>query len=130
MLKHTPILLVMLAVAPFAAAQAPAGAEDNPGLIIRAETNLVVVPLHVYQKKSSVNGLGREAFQLFEDGVPQEIAFVEGPPAEGESVEERSVPTEIIFLIDFSYSVMTPGLLDFTTVRSTMLVCCNAIDRK
>ena len=121
MLKHTPILFAMLAVAPFAAAQAPAAAEDDPGLIIRAETNLVVVPLHVYQKKSSVNGLGREAFQLFEDGVPQEIAFVEGPPAEGEAREARSVPTEIIFLIDFSYSVMTPGLLDFNTIRSTML---------
>lgn len=122
MLKHVPILLGMLAVAPFAAAQAPAAAEgDNPGLIIRAETKLVVVPLHVYENKSSVNGLGREAFQLFEDGVPQDIAFVEGPPAEGESVEDRSVPTEIIFLIDFSYSVMTPGLLDFNTIRSTML---------
>ena len=121
MLKHMPILLGMLAIAPHAAAQAPAAEEDNPGLIIRAETNLVVVPLHVYENKSSVNGLGREAFQLFEDGVPQDIAFVEGPPAEGESVVERSVPTEIIFLIDFSYSVMTPGLLDFNTIRSTML---------
>lgn len=121
MLKHMPILLGMLAIAPYAAAQEPAAEEDSPGLIIRAETKLVVVPLHVYEKKSSVNGLGREAFQLFEDGVPQDIAFVEGPPAEGETVVERSVPTEIIFLIDFSYSVMTPGLLDFNTIRSTML---------
>ena len=31
------------------------------------------------------------------------------------------MPTEIIFLIDFSYSVMSPGLLDFNTIRSTML---------
>ncbi len=94
---------------------------EDPGLIITTESNLVVVPLHVYQKKQSVNGLGAEAFAVFEDGIPQEIAFVEGPPLEGETAERRSVPTEIIFLIDFSYSVMTPGLLDFNTIRSAML---------
>lgn len=88
--------------------------------VIRTESNLVVVPLHVYQKKNSVNGLGKEAFELREDGVPQEIAFVEGPSAE-DGVSTRSVPTEIIFLIDFSFSVMRPGLLDLTTVRSTLL---------
>ena len=121
MLKHAPLLLALLAIVPLALAQAPEGEDDGPGLVIRTESNLVVVPLHVYQKKSSVNGLGRDAFQLFEDGVQQDIAFVEGPPAEGESVEERSVPTEIIFLIDFSYSVMSPGLLDFNTIRDAML---------
>ncbi len=121
MLKNVPILLVVLAIMPFSIAQTPSEGEDDPGLIITTETNLVVVPLHVYQKKSSVNGLGREAFELYEDGTPQNIAFVEGPPADGESAEERSVPTEIIFLIDFSYSVMSPGLLDFNTIRSTML---------
>ena len=121
MLKHARLLLALIALVPLALAQAPEGEDEGPGLVIRTESNLVVVPLHVYQKKSSINGLGREAFQLFEDGVPQDIAFVEGPPAEGESVEERSVPTEIIFLIDFSYSVMSPGLLDFNTIRSAML---------
>lgn len=121
MLKQVRILLGLLAIVSLAPAQSPDGQDEGPGLVIRTESNLVVVPLHVYEKKSSVNGLGREAFELFEDGVPQDIAFVEGPPAEGESVEARSVPTEIIFLIDFSYSVMTPGLLDFNTIRSTML---------
>ena len=121
MLKQVRILLGLLAIVSLALAQSPDGQDEGPGLVIRTESNLVVVPLHVYEKKSSVNGLGREAFELFEDGVPQDIAFVEGPPAEGESGEARSVPTEIIFLIDFSYSVMTPGLLDFNTIRSTML---------
>ena len=93
---------------------------EDGGFIITAESNLVVVPLHVYRKKRSVNGLPKEAFELREDGVLQDIAFVEGPPPEGEQ-STRDVPTEIIFLIDFSYSVMTPGLLDFTAVRSTML---------
>lgn len=93
---------------------------EQSDFVITAESNLVVVPLHVYQKKNSVNGLGEEAFELREDGVLQDIAFVEGPPADGEA-SARTVPTEIIFLIDFSFSVMTPGLLDFSTVRSTMM---------
>ena len=121
MVQRALLIVGTLAMAALASAQ-PAQQEEAEGsdLIISVESNLVVVPLHVYRKKSSVNGLGREAFELLEDGVPQNIAFVEGPPADGE-VSQRSIPTEIIFLIDFSYSVMTPGLLDFNTIRSTML---------
>ncbi|MDE0125939.1 MAG: VWA domain-containing protein [Bryobacterales bacterium] len=121
MVQRALLIVGTLAMAALAGAQ-PAQQEEAEGsdLIISVESNLVVVPLHVYRKKSSVNGLGREAFELLEDGVPQNIAFVEGPPADGE-VSQRSIPTEIIFLIDFSYSVMTPGLLDFYAIRSTML---------
>lgn len=100
------------------------GGESEPPVeggdfIITAESNLVIVPLHVYKKRRSVNDLGPDAFELLEDGVVQNIAFVEGPsdqPGQG-----RTVPTEIIFLIDFSYSVMQPGLLDFVTIRSALL---------
>ncbi len=116
-----PLLAAVCMLSGTARAQQPEVPAEDTGLIITTESNLVVVPLHVYRGKKSVNGLGGEAFELFEDGVPQRIAFVEGPPAEGAAVEQRSVPTEIIFLIDFSYSVMTPGLLDFHTVRSAML---------
>lgn len=99
------------------------GASEPPvesgDFIITAESNLVIVPLHVYKKKRSVNGLGPAAFELLEDGVVQDIAFVEGPHDDPE--QSRTVPTEIIFLIDFSYSVMQPGLLDFVTIRSALL---------
>lgn len=95
---------------------------EDSGFVIRTESNLVVVPLHVYQKKESVDGLGKEAFELYEDGVKQEIAFVEGPAVEGAPEgAARSVPTEIIFLIDFSLSVMMRNLLDFTSIRTTLL---------
>lgn len=114
------IPLVVLLALPVGLGQEPSPEVEDTGLIITTESNLVLVPLHVYRKKSSVNGLGNEAFELFEDGQPQRIAFVEGPAEEGEE-SSRTVPTEIIFLIDFSYSVMTPGLLDLTTIRSTML---------
>ena len=118
--KLLRIATLFLTATAFAIGQTRQEPEENPGFIITAETNLVVVPLHVYEGKKSVNGLGPEAFEVREDGVLQSIAFVEGPPLEGKE-STRSVPTEIIFLIDFSYSVMTPGLLDFQTIRSTML---------
>lgn len=103
------------------AAQSPAPAEEDPGLIITAESTLVVVPLHVYRKKTTVGGLGPEAFELREDGAVQNIAFVEGPPVEGEDAAERTVPTEIIFLLDVSHSVMRRGLLDGSMIGNSML---------
>jgi len=116
------LIICALCLAAAGAAQTPdAPPVEESDFVITTESNLVVVPLHVYDRKKSVNGLGKEAFELREDGVPQEIAFVEGPPIAGAEASSRTVPTEIIFLIDFSYSVMRPGLLDFTTVRSTML---------
>ncbi len=102
--------------------QAPGPAEEDPGLIISVESNLVVVPLHVYRNNKSVDGLGAEDFELREDGVPQNIAFVEGPAGAGEDPDKgRTVPTEIILLVDVSHSVMKPGLLDIRTIRSAML---------
>lgn len=107
-------------------AQSPEGQPldeiEDPGLIITAETSLVVVPLHVYKKKVSIGGLDEEAFELLEDGELQEIAFVEGPPDAGEDPSSgRSVPVEIILLIDISHSVMRRGLLDVDTIRAGIL---------
>ncbi len=102
--------------------QAPGPADKDPGLIISVESNLVVVPLHVYRKNNSVGGLGADAFELREDGVIQNIAFVEGPAGPGEDPDKgRTVSTEIILLVDVSHSVMKPGLLDIRTIRSAML---------
>ena len=115
------LIICAICLAAAGAAQTPeAPPVEEGGFVITAESNLVVVPLHVYDRKKSVNGLGKEAFELREDGVLQNIAFVEGPGDDGAGTS-RTVPTEIIFLIDFSYSVMRPGLLDLTTVRTTML---------
>lgn len=121
MSKQVPIVLGILLAASIVVGQENDKPVEDQGLIITAESNLVIVPLHVYQKKTSVNGLGAEGFELREDGVLQNIAFVEGPPSEEGEESSRDVPTEILFLIDFSYSAMTPGLLDFQTIRSTML---------
>ena len=120
------LIVGFLLAAPFLFAQAPEGETlgeiENTGLIITAESTLVVVPLHVYKKKTSIGGLGEEAFELLEDGEVQEIAFVEGPPGAGADPSSgRSVPVEIILLIDISHSVMRRGLLDVHTIREGIL---------
>ena len=106
-----------------AGAQSPdATAEDDIGLVITAESSLVVVPLHVYRKKSSVNGLGKESFELYENSERREIAFVEGPVGHGaDPVSGRTVPIEIILLVDLSHSVLRKGLLDARTVKASLL---------
>jgi len=100
----------------------PLGEIEDTGFIITAESSLVVVPLHGYKKKASIGGLGEEAFELLENGERQEIAVVEGPPGAGEDPSSgRSVPVEIILLIDISHSVMRKGLLDVHTIREGIL---------
>ena len=114
-------ILGSLLVAALAVGQPTDDAVEDTGFVITTESNLVIVPLHVYQKKKAIAGLGAESFELFEDGKPQEIAFVDGPAGPGQEEASRTVPTEIILLIDNSLSVTVRGLLDFTTVRSAML---------
>ncbi len=120
----TAVLLLagLVLAAPPAFGQQANPAPEDAGFVIRTESNLVVIPLHVYSKGSSVNGLTKDAFEIHEDGVRQSIAFVEGPADAGAPPgTARTVPTEIIFLIDFSHSVMMQNLLDFTTIRETLL---------
>ena len=105
---------ILLAAIPIAG-QTSDVVEEDPGLIITTESSLVIVPLHVYKGKKSVNGLGKEAFELLENGMAKDIAFVEGPGS------GRTVPVEIILLMDVSHSVMRPGLLSIQAIRNTFL---------
>jgi hypothetical protein len=57
-----PILRLMagfLAVSALVFGQEADETVEDSGFVIRTESNLVVVPLHLYRKKSSVNGLGK-----------------------------------------------------------------------
>ena len=118
---HLRIVVAGLLASTVVFGQASEGVVEEPGLVIKTESNLVLVPLHVYRKKSSVGGLGADAFELREDGVVQKVAFVEGPAGPEDRNASRTVPTEIILLIDVSHSVMRRGLLDIRTIRSSML---------
>jgi VWFA-related protein len=74
-------------------AQAPAPAEP----VIRVTVDLVVVDAQVVHKKTGrpIGGLKREDFELFEDGVRQEIA----------AFSQDRLPLSIVFLFDLTDSV-------------------------
>jgi Ca-activated chloride channel family protein len=71
---------------------------------IKVETKLVNVALNVVDAKGApVSGLGRDDFQILEDGKPQKIAIFE---------KESSTPLSIVLAIDASESVMTNERLE------------------
>jgi Ca-activated chloride channel family protein len=83
--------------------QAPQTSEaDVP--TIKVETRLVNVALNVADAKGApVSGLGRDDFQILEDGKPQKIAIFE---------KESSTPLSIVLAIDVSESVLTNERLE------------------
>ena len=82
----------------------PLAAQDAP--VFRAETRLSTVAFHVGQKGFYVEKLKASDFELLEDGKPRTITFFEGGDA-----RDRTVPVELILLIDRSGSVVNAGML-------------------
>lgn len=86
--KYSSVFILILAI--FAKSNV---AQDD---VIRVDTNLVSVPVTVLDRDGRyVTNLKKENFQIFEDGIEQEIALFE-------SVEE---PFTIYFLLDVSGSM-------------------------
>jgi Ca-activated chloride channel homolog len=83
--------------------QAPSSNEDQVPTI-KVETRLVNVALNVVDAKGApVGGLGRDDFEILEDGRPQKIAIFE---------KESSTPLSIVLAIDVSESVLTNERLE------------------
>jgi Ca-activated chloride channel homolog len=71
--------------------------------VIRVETNLVTLPVKVADRGKIVFGLRREQFQVFENGIEQEIAYFESPDAS--PLEEPNIrPLTIALMLDVSDS--------------------------
>lgn len=52
--------------------------EVDEGEVVRVETNLVTVPVSVFDRQGRfVTNLGRQDFRIFEDGVEQQVAYFE-----------------------------------------------------
>jgi Ca-activated chloride channel family protein len=78
--------------------RAPQNGEEGQVPTLRVETRLVNLPLNVADEKgASVGGLGRDDFEILEDGRPQKIAIFE---------KESSAPLSIVLAIDASESVL------------------------
>ncbi len=74
----------------------PESGQEFPTL--RVETRLVNLPLNVVDDKGApVAGLGRDDFEILEDGKPQRIAIFE---------KESAAPLSIVLAIDASESVL------------------------
>jgi hypothetical protein len=65
--------------------------------VIRVNTDLVVIDAQVLQKKTGriINSLTREDFQIYEDGVKQEISFF----------SQDKLPLSVILLFDLTETV-------------------------
>lgn len=78
--------------------RAPGAVAEQDVPTIRVETRLVNVALNVVDAKGSpVGGLGREDFEILEDGKLQKLAIFE---------KESSTPLSIVLAIDASESVL------------------------
>jgi len=82
------LLFLLLGVIPHSLAQDP---------VFKVTTDLVVVDAQVVSKKTgrTIGALKREDFELYEDGVKQDIAFF----------SQNELPLSIVFLFDLTDSV-------------------------
>lgn len=99
--KIIGVLLVLLVASAATAVQDPAGSnhssqKDGQDDVVRVDTNLVTIPARVMDRDGRyIDDLRKGDFQVFEDGVKQEIAFFA-------PVEE---PFTILFLLDVSGTI-------------------------
>lgn len=86
-------VVILILLSAFVVFPGVSRAQNN---IIRIDTNLITVPATVLDRDGRyVTNLKKEDFQIFEDGVEQEVAFFEPTDA----------PFTILFLIDVSSSM-------------------------
>lgn len=120
-------LALGLILAPgFVLRAAAEGRQGAPGLlqqrsgeaqaVFRAESALVLVRFYASRKDRYLDDLRPEEIQILEDGVPQQVALLEGG-----SQTSRSIPVQVILLFDTSGSVMNLGLLNPLVFKENLL---------
>jgi Ca-activated chloride channel family protein len=82
---------------------------EQEGLKIRTEVNMVNVPVTIRRTEGGfIKGLLQSSFQVFEDGVPQEIVFF----------AQEGLPIRIAIVLDTSGSVLSEwGTIKYATKR-------------
>jgi VWFA-related protein len=89
-------------------AHAQSQSKDKPAQpTFGVSTELVYVRFTVEKRGGYVSTLAKNQIRVTEDGQPREIALLETP-----SVRERTVPPEVMMLVDVSSSVLDGGLFD------------------
>ena len=107
------VLLLMFGLMPSVdlAAQEPLPAQVQPP-VFRSSANIVSVNVTVTDGRKPVTGLTRGDFEVLEDGVRQEVQFF----------ESRSVPLDVILLLDTSSSMQDKMPAVHEAARSFMKI--------
>jgi VWFA-related protein len=92
-----PVALLGLAVMPCAQARAQTLplVQDPPPRVFRSSASMVALNVTVTNGQKLIMGLGRDDFEVYEDGVQQEVRFF----------ESSNVPMDVILLLDTSSSM-------------------------
>jgi VWFA-related protein len=93
-------------------------AQEQPGVLIRTETRLVLLRCHVVRQDRYVTDLKAEDFELREDGAPRKIALFESAASRASG---EALPVEVYLAIDVSHSVVNPNLLDPFLLKAAFL---------
>ena len=79
-------------------------AQQGPVATLKVESRLVNIAVNAVDANGApVGGLGKDDFQLFEDGKPQKIVFFE---------KDSATPLSIVMAVDGSESVVTNERLE------------------
>lgn len=97
---------------------AGAPAAQEPDVVIRAETRLLLLRCHVVRGGRYVTNLRPEDFDLQEDGAQRRIALFESAVSRAAG---EPLAVEIYLAVDVSHSVVNPNLLDPFLLKQTFL---------
>ena len=103
--QQAPVPQAPAPVPPAAADQVPAQPR-----VFRSGASMVALTVTVLDGKKPVAGLGQQDFEVFEDGVQQQVRFFEA----------RSVPLDVILLLDASSSMGDKMSVVHDTARGFM----------
>ena len=120
------ILLYVLLTLSLVQAQQTAPSKTSPPAdedVIRVETTLVTLPVKVIDRRGKiVYGLAREQFQVFENGVEQEISYFD-PPLTNTEQNLNSKPLVVVLMLDVSDSTE----FQLTKIQSAALAFVNLL---
>ena len=93
--RVTLLLVFALALTPSVGAQQDPVVQPSQPAVFRSGASMVAVSVTVLDGRKLVSGLNQQDFEIYEDGVQQQVQFF----------ESRSVPLDVILLLDTSSSM-------------------------
>jgi VWFA-related protein len=89
---------------------------QEPAPIFRLQTNLILTRFHVVKDNFYVDTIQQEDVRVLQDKRLQDLAVFEGP-----HTRDHTIPVEIVFVFDVSFSVIKPGLLNGRLLKEKVI---------